>query len=42
LFCLLGERSGLAAKTLKSMGFDKVIHTEGGFNLMKTSGFKIK
>tara|TARA_B100001123_G_C14931927_1_gene876093 strand:- start:302 stop:685 length:384 start_codon:yes stop_codon:yes gene_type:complete len=42
LFCAAGGRSALAAKTLKDMGFEKVSHVEGGFNLMKSSGFKIK
>tara|TARA_Y100000590_G_scaffold468692_1_gene652610 strand:+ start:1196 stop:1579 length:384 start_codon:yes stop_codon:yes gene_type:complete len=41
LFCAAGGRSALAAKTLKDMGFDKVSHVEGGFSLMKNSGFKI-
>ena len=42
LFCAAGGRSALAAKTLLDMGFDKVSHVEGGFGLMKISGFKIK
>tara|TARA_B100001996_G_scaffold48068_1_gene34522 strand:+ start:1258 stop:1641 length:384 start_codon:yes stop_codon:yes gene_type:complete len=42
LFCAAGGRSALAAKTLKDMGFEKVSHIEGGFNLMKNSGFRIK
>ena len=42
LFCAAGGRSALAAKTLKEMGFEKVSHIEGGFHLMKNSGFKIK
>jgi len=42
LFCAAGGRSALAAKTLQDMGFDKISHIEGGFNLMKSSGFKIK
>ena len=42
LFCAAGGRSALAAKTLKDMGFEKVSHIAGGFNLMKDSGFKIK
>ena len=41
LFCAAGGRSALAAKTLKEMGFDKVSHVEGGFGLMKNSGFKV-
>ena len=42
LFCAAGGRSALAAKTLKDMGFENVSHVAGGFNLMKSSGFKIK
>ena len=42
LFCAAGGRSALAARTLKDMGFEKVSHVAGGFNLMKNSGFKIK
>ncbi len=42
LFCAAGGRSALAAKTLQDMGFEKVSHVGGGFNLMKDSGFKIK
>jgi len=41
LFCAAGGRSALAAKTLKDMGYKKVSHVEGGFGLMKSSGFKI-
>jgi hypothetical protein len=41
LFCAAGGRSALAAKTLKDMGFEKVSHVDGGFSLMKDSGFKI-
>jgi len=42
LFCAAGGRSALAAMTLKEMGFDNVSHVEGGFDLMKQKGFKIK
>ena len=42
LFCAAGGRSALAAKTLIDMGFKKVSHVDGGFHLMKESGFKIK
>ena len=42
LFCAAGDRSALAAKTLKEMGFDNVSHIEGGFTLMRQKGFKIK
>ena len=41
LFCAAGGRSALAVKTLKEMGFEKVSHIEGGFGLMKSSGFKV-
>ena len=41
LFCAAGMRSALAANTLKQMGFEKVSHIDGGFSLMKDSGFKI-
>ena len=41
LFCAAGGRSALAAKTLKEMGFENVSHVEGGFGLMKDSGFKV-
>ncbi len=41
LFCAGGLRSALSAKSLKDMGFKKVSHIEGGFSLMKVSGFKI-
>ena len=41
LFCAGGLRSALAAKTLKDMGFKNVSHINGGFGLMKYSGFEI-
>ena len=41
LFCAAGARSALAARTLKEMGFEKVSHIDGGFSLMKNSGFKV-
>ena len=41
LFCAAGGRSALAAKTLKEMGFEKISHINGGFNLMKDKGFKL-
>lgn len=31
LFCALGWRSALAAKTLQDMGFKNIAHVEGGF-----------
>ena len=41
LFCAGGLRSALAAKTLKDMGFRNVSHINGGFGLMKNTGFEI-
>jgi len=31
LYCHSGARSALAAKTLQSMGYDKISHMKGGF-----------
>ena len=42
LFCAGGLRSALATKSLKDMGFEKVSHIDGGFSLMKSSGFKVE
>ncbi len=42
LFCAAGGRSALAAKTLNEMGYKNVSHVDGGFGLMKQSGFKTK
>ena len=41
VFCAGGLRSALAAKSLKGMGYDKVSHIDGGFDLLKQKGFKI-
>ena len=41
LFCALGLRSALAAKSLFEMGFKNVAHVDGGLDAMKKSGFKI-
>ena len=41
LFCAVGLRSALAAKSLKDMGFEKVSHIDGGFGAIKQSNFKI-
>ena len=38
LFCALGERSALAAKSLQEMGFKKVSHVKGGYRAMAESG----
>lgn len=42
LFCAGGLRSALAAKSLQDMGFENVSHIDGGFSLMKNSGFKVE
>ena len=41
LFCALGFRSALATKTLVEMGFTNVANTDGGFEALKKTGFKI-
>ena len=41
LFCALGLRSALAAKSLVDMGFNNVAHVNGGFDALKKSGLKI-
>ena len=41
LYCALGMRSALAAKSLVDMGFDNVAHVNGGFDALKQSGFDI-
>ena len=41
LFCALGWRSALAAKSLVDMGFENVAHIDGGFDALKKSGFKV-
>ena len=41
LFCALGWRSALAAKSLVEMGFENVAHVEGGFDALKKSGLKV-
>jgi rhodanese-related sulfurtransferase len=41
LFCAGGVRSALAVKTLKSMGYEKISHIEGGFVAISQSKFKI-
>ena len=38
LFCAMGWRSALAARTLQEMGVDKVSHLEGGFTAWKAAG----
>ena len=41
LFCALGMRSALAAKSLVDMGFKNVAHVDGGFDALKKSGLKV-
>ena len=41
LFCALGLRSALSAKSLMDMGFKNVAHVKGGFDALKQSGFDI-
>ena len=41
LFCAGGVRSALAVKTLKSIGYEKISHIEGGFVAISQSKFKI-
>ena len=38
LFCAVGWRSALAAKTLQDMGMTHVCHVDGGFNAWKAAG----
>ena len=40
LFCALGFRSALAAKSLVDMGFKNVAHVDGGFDALKKKRFK--
>ena len=41
LFCALGMRSALAAKSLMDMGFKNIAHVKGGFDVLKQGGFEI-
>ena len=41
LFCALGMRSALAAKSLVDMGYKNVAHVNGGFDALKQSGLEI-
>lgn len=41
LFCAMGWRSALAAKSLKDMGFENIAHVEGGFFALKEAGAEI-
>lgn len=42
LFCASNWRSALAAKSLMEMGFDNVVHVQGGYQSLIDSGFKKK
>jgi rhodanese-related sulfurtransferase len=42
LFCASNWRSALATKTLTEMGFDNVMHVEGGFKALLDAGLKHK
>ena len=41
LFCGSGSRSALAAKSLKDMGVDGVVHVAGGFPALQKAGVVI-
>lgn len=41
LYCGSGARSALAAKSLKEMGVENVIHVPGGFSALKEAGASI-
>ena len=41
LFCALGWRSALGAKSLVDMGFKNVAHVDGGFEALKKIGIKV-
>jgi len=41
LFCALGMRSALAAKSLVDMGFQNVAHIDGGFDALKKIGIEV-
>lgn len=42
LYCASNWRSALATKTLKEMGFNNVLHVEGGFEAIAKAGFEIE
>ena len=42
LFCGSGGRSALAGKTLKELGFEKVVHIGGGFGAWEKAGGAVK
>lgn len=41
LYCGSGARSALAAKSLKEMGVENVVHVPGGFSALKEAGASI-
>lgn len=41
LFCALGWRSALAAKSLQDMGFNNIAHVEGGFASLRDANADI-
>lgn len=42
LYCALGWRSALAAKTLQDMGVQRVSHVGGGFSAWKSAGAPVE
>ncbi|MBU3022642.1 rhodanese-like domain-containing protein [Aestuariibacter sp. A3R04] len=42
LYCQSGWRSTLATATLLDMGFEEVMHIEGGFNAWKAQGLPVE
>jgi rhodanese-related sulfurtransferase len=42
LFCGLGWRSALTAKTLQDMGMTNIAHIDGGFKAMQEAGFAME
>lgn len=42
LFCGLGWRSALTAKTLQDMGLTNIAHINGGFKAMQEAGFAME
>jgi rhodanese-related sulfurtransferase len=42
LYCAMGWRSALAAKTMQEMGFTRVAHIEGGFKAWREAGAPVE
>lgn len=42
LYCQSGWRSTLATATLQNMGFEDVVHIEGGFDAWKAAGLPVE